>query len=191
MSRLLGWGEITYHRYENGSLPDQSHNNQLRLIKEPSNVKILLENNSDNLSSKTIKKLNKRLEEMIANKNKVEVTLPEELYKQIKMKAEKDKMNFINAAQYPKINLINIDFNYLGLEDEEIGQKNIDFKITDEVIVKDYDENFVYLTFIRKVFFTPEMFYNILVELNVIYELNEDFADDLNIITPPFFQKDE
>ena len=137
-------------------------------------------------------------------------------------------MSFINVARYPKINLINIDFNYLGLEDEEIGQKNIDLKIADEVIVKDYDENFVYLTFIRRVFFMPEMFYNILVELNVIYELNEDFADDLNmdnlekeieedrdilapvlekvsllignitnidddltIITPPFFQKDE
>jgi hypothetical protein len=137
-------------------------------------------------------------------------------------------MSFINVARYPKINLINIDFNYLGLEDEEIGQKNIDLKIADEVIVKDYDENFVYLTFIRKVFFTPEIFYNILVELNVNFELNEDFADDLNmdnlekeieedreilapvlekvsllignitnidddltIITPPFFQKDE
>ena len=90
-------------------------------------------------------------------------------------------MNFINVAKYPKINLINIDFNYLGLEDKEIGQKNIDLKIADEVIVKDYDENFVYLTFIRRVFFMPEMFYNILVELNVIYELNEDFADDLNM----------
>ncbi|SDH61598.1 hypothetical protein [Halanaerobium congolense] len=137
-------------------------------------------------------------------------------------------MSFINVARYPKINLINIDFNYLGLEDEEIGQKNIDLKIADEVIVKDYDQNFVYLTFIRKVFFTPEIFYNILVELNVNFELNEDFADNLNmdnlekeieedreilapvlekvsllignitnidddltLITPPFFQKDE
>jgi hypothetical protein len=90
-------------------------------------------------------------------------------------------MGFINVAKYPKINLINIDFNYLGLEDEEIGQKNIDLKIADEVIVKDYDENFVYLTFIRKVFFAPKMFYNILVELNVIYEINEDFTDDLNM----------
>ncbi|SDK66256.1 hypothetical protein [Halanaerobium congolense] len=90
-------------------------------------------------------------------------------------------MSFINVARYPKINLINIDFNYLGLEDEEIGQKNIDLKIADEVIVKDYDQNFVYLTFIRKVFFTPEIFYNILVELNVNFELNEDFADDLNM----------
>lgn len=90
-------------------------------------------------------------------------------------------ISLINVARYPKVNLINIDFNYLGLEDEEIGQKNIDLKIADEVIVKDYDQNFVYLTFIRKVFFMPEMFYNILVELNVIYELNEDFADDLNM----------
>ena len=90
-------------------------------------------------------------------------------------------MSFINVARYPKINLINIDFNYLGLEDKEIGQKNIDLKIADEVIVKDYDQNFVYLTFIRKVFFTPEIFYNILVELNVNFELNEDFADDLNM----------
>jgi predicted acetyltransferase len=90
-------------------------------------------------------------------------------------------MSFINVAKYPKINLINIDFNYLGLEDKEIGQKNIDLKIADEVIVKDYDENFVCLTFIRKVFFAPEMFYNILVELNVIYEINEDFTDDLNM----------
>jgi hypothetical protein len=31
------------------------------------------------------------------------------------------------------------------------------------------------------VFFTPEIFYNILVELNVNFELNEDFADDLNM----------
>jgi len=90
-------------------------------------------------------------------------------------------MSLINVARYPKINLINIDFNYLGFEDKEIGQKNIDLKIADEVIVKDYDENFVYLTFIRKVFFAPEMFYNILVELNVIYEINEDFTDDLNM----------
>jgi len=90
-------------------------------------------------------------------------------------------ISLINVARYPKVNLINIDFNYLGLEDEEIGQKNIDLKIADEVIVKDYDQNFVYLTFIRKVFFTPEIFYNILVELNVNFELNEDFADDLNM----------
>jgi putative zinc finger/helix-turn-helix YgiT family protein len=93
ISRLLGWGEITYHRYENGSLPDQTHNNQLRLIKNPANVKVLLGNNSDNLSSKTVKKLTKRLEELLDNKNKVEVNLPEKLYRHIKLKAQKDQMS--------------------------------------------------------------------------------------------------
>jgi hypothetical protein len=67
------------------------------------------------------------------------------------------------------------------MEKEEFNQQNIDLKIIDEFNVKDYDEDYIYLTFRRKVFFNPEMFYNILVELNVIYELNEDFEEDLNI----------
>ena len=32
MSKLLGWKDITYQRYENGSLPEQEHNEQLLLI---------------------------------------------------------------------------------------------------------------------------------------------------------------
>lgn len=90
-------------------------------------------------------------------------------------------MSFINLARYPKINLLNIDFNYLGMENEEFNQQNIDLKIADKFEVIDYDEDYVYLTFRRKVFFYPEMFYKILVELNVMYELNEDFEDDLNM----------
>jgi hypothetical protein len=90
-------------------------------------------------------------------------------------------MNFINVSRHPKINLRNIDFNYLGMVKEEFNQQNIDLKIIDEFNVKDYDEDYIYLIFRRKVFFNPEMFYNIIVELNVIYELNEDFEEDLNI----------
>jgi hypothetical protein len=137
-------------------------------------------------------------------------------------------MSFINITRYPKINLLNVDFNYLGMENEEINQQDINLKIIDKFVVKDYDEDYVYLTFSRKVFFNPEIFYNILVELNVTYELNEDFEDDMNldslekeieeesdilapvlekvsllignitnidddltIVTPPFFHKDE
>ncbi|KXS46577.1 MAG: hypothetical protein AWL62_2891, partial [Halanaerobium sp. T82-1] len=40
-------------------------------------------------------------------------------------------MSFINLARYPKINLLNIDFNYLGMENEEFNQQNIDLKIAD------------------------------------------------------------
>lgn len=92
-------------------------------------------------------------------------------------------MSFINLARHPKINLSNINFNYLGMEEEEINQQNIDLKIEDEFIVKDYDEDYVYLIFRRRVFFNPEIFYDILVELNVIYELKKDFKAKLNMET--------
>lgn len=32
MSRFLGWGEITLHRYESGGLPDRVHNDLLKMI---------------------------------------------------------------------------------------------------------------------------------------------------------------
>lgn len=32
MSRFLGWGEITLHRYESGGLPDRVHNDLLKII---------------------------------------------------------------------------------------------------------------------------------------------------------------
>jgi len=92
-------------------------------------------------------------------------------------------MSFINLARHPKINLSNINFNYLGMEEEEINQQNIDLKIEDEFIVKDYDEDYVYLIFRRRVFFNPEIFYDILVELNVIYELKKGFKAKLNMET--------
>ena len=35
VSRLLGWGEITIHRYENGAIQDNVHDSTLRLIENP------------------------------------------------------------------------------------------------------------------------------------------------------------
>lgn len=100
ISKLLGWGEITYHRYEKGSLPDQTHNNQLRLIKDPKNVKILLKNNSKNLKDETIVKLNNQLKEIMDYKNKLEINLPGELYRKIKIKADKDGMTMSEYALF-------------------------------------------------------------------------------------------
>lgn len=38
-SRLLGWGEITIHRYETGAIQDEPHNDVLMFIKEFDNFK--------------------------------------------------------------------------------------------------------------------------------------------------------
>ncbi len=42
-SLLLGWGEITLHRYESGALQDEAHNAELLLLRDPENFRILFE----------------------------------------------------------------------------------------------------------------------------------------------------
>lgn len=38
LSKLLGWGEVTLSRYENGALQDDSHDIMLKMINEPHNL---------------------------------------------------------------------------------------------------------------------------------------------------------
>ncbi len=61
LSRLLGWGEITIHRYENGAVQDNAHNNFLRLIEDPQNMQKFLESNRNKLPSYTMARLEKRI----------------------------------------------------------------------------------------------------------------------------------
>ena len=63
LSRLLGWGEITIHRYENGAIQDKVHNSTLRLIEDPQNMKKIFEANR----SKVPPYAAARLEERIAS----------------------------------------------------------------------------------------------------------------------------
>jgi putative zinc finger/helix-turn-helix YgiT family protein len=104
MSRLLGWGEITYHRYENGSLPNLSHNNQLALIKNPNNVKTILENASHKLSEKEVGELEKTIEKLVkletSFNNKISCTIPNEFYKELQSEANNLKMNIDEYTRY-------------------------------------------------------------------------------------------
>lgn len=63
-SRLLGWGEITLHRYEAGGLQDEAHNNELILMKDPENFRVLFDQYRDRLASRVIRRIEKRLEEL-------------------------------------------------------------------------------------------------------------------------------
>jgi len=65
MARLLGWGDITVHRYENGALQDAAHDSLLRLISEPSNLKTLVDGAGDRLPEATLEKLRERLDETL------------------------------------------------------------------------------------------------------------------------------
>ncbi len=61
LSRLLGWGEITLHRYESGGLQDEAHNTVLQLISEPENMNKIFENHTNLLSPLEAKKLKERI----------------------------------------------------------------------------------------------------------------------------------
>jgi putative zinc finger/helix-turn-helix YgiT family protein len=62
-AQLLGWGEITLHRYENGSLQDAAHDAQLRMAERPENVRILLESNGERITPRQRETVERRLEE--------------------------------------------------------------------------------------------------------------------------------
>jgi len=62
-SLLLGWGEISLHRYESGSLQDAAHDAQLRMAERPENVRILLEANGDRLTPRQREVVIRRLRE--------------------------------------------------------------------------------------------------------------------------------
>jgi len=64
-SRLLGWGEITIHRYENGAIQDNVHNNFLRFIEDPQNMQKLFETNRNKLPSYTAARLEKRMANLL------------------------------------------------------------------------------------------------------------------------------
>jgi putative zinc finger/helix-turn-helix YgiT family protein len=51
-SLLLGWGEITAHRYESGSLQDAAHEAALRMAESPANIRVYLKANGHKLTSR-------------------------------------------------------------------------------------------------------------------------------------------
>jgi len=65
LSRLLDWGEITVHRYENGAIQDNVHNNFLRFIEDPQNMQKLFEANRNKLPSYTAARLEKRMTNLL------------------------------------------------------------------------------------------------------------------------------
>lgn len=65
LSNLLGMGEVTIHRYESGSIPDDVHNQLLVMMQNPWNMKKILTMRGDNLPASQKRKVVARLEQLI------------------------------------------------------------------------------------------------------------------------------
>ena len=78
-SLLLGWGEITLHRYEGGSLQDASHETALRLAQDPANIRVYLAANGHKLTARQRAGLETRLR-AIAGEERAECLQPMERF---------------------------------------------------------------------------------------------------------------
>jgi putative zinc finger/helix-turn-helix YgiT family protein len=65
LSKLLGWGEITIHRYESGNLQDEVHDEVLKFIVKPENLLEIYEKQAHLLAPHISEALKKRINELI------------------------------------------------------------------------------------------------------------------------------
>lgn len=61
LGAVLDWGPITIHRYETGSLPDESHNQVLRFVQDPYNMAKIIRDNPGAFDRETYRKIINRL----------------------------------------------------------------------------------------------------------------------------------
>lgn len=66
LGTLLGWGEITIHRYENGNLPDEAHNQVLQFIEDPFNMEYMMETYGHRLNQAAHQRVSSRLTELLS-----------------------------------------------------------------------------------------------------------------------------
>ncbi|MGM0411075.1 MAG: hypothetical protein ACQEQF_09985 [Bacillota bacterium] len=80
----------------------------------------------------------------------------------------------IKPSRNPEIDLLNAEFNYIGLDEENTEIPEIKFRIEDSYSLKDFDEEKVYIEVKRKVFYEPAVLYNITVNLRVGFYINKE-----------------
>ncbi len=73
LGKILGWGEITVHRYENGSIPNPSHHKMLKFLEEPQIMKKLLEEAKDSIPQATYKRIIDNINSALCDKESAEL----------------------------------------------------------------------------------------------------------------------
>ncbi|MCK5827857.1 DUF4065 domain-containing protein [Candidatus Bipolaricaulota bacterium] len=68
LAQLVGWGEVTVSRYENGAIQTRGHDHFLRLLKDPENIRRLLDEGEPGLSLQVSEQLGARLDELLRSR---------------------------------------------------------------------------------------------------------------------------
>lgn len=70
LAQLVGWGEVTVSRYENGAIQTRGHDHFLRLLKDPENIRRLLDEAEPGLSLQVSEQLEARLDDLLKSKER-------------------------------------------------------------------------------------------------------------------------
>jgi putative zinc finger/helix-turn-helix YgiT family protein len=80
LSSLLRWGEITVHRYEAGGLQDEVHDKFLKLIAEPINMAIIVEENEKYLPEYLRVRLKEKIKEILKEESEPKLKIAFDRY---------------------------------------------------------------------------------------------------------------
>lgn len=98
LAKILGWSHATLSRYETGALQSTSHNNELALIENPSNMLMLLDVNKDNISDFEYDEIRRDIFDKF-NENNVSLKFSKETYHQLSLLAND---NFVDVETLAK-----------------------------------------------------------------------------------------
>lgn len=88
LGKLLGWGEVTVHRYESGAIPDASHNLMLKALRNPEIVSDFLFESKEAIPKSTFRRAAEKAQALIEQK-----------------KHEMFKERLISRFRHPSLNL--------------------------------------------------------------------------------------
>ena len=87
-------------------------------------------------------------------------------------------MGLIKQNNKFEIDLLNVNFDFIGFK--ENSPENFEMKVHDNYEIDGFNEDIVGINYSREVYYKPEMIFNILVRLRIIYDINKEEEKELN-----------
>src|SRR6056297_154884 len=86
-------------------------------------------------------------------------------------------MSLIKQNMDFEIILLNVNYEYVGLDKDSL--EDSEMVVLDDYKIDDFNEDQVSISLTRKVYYEPEMIFNITVTLQIVYNINKDSKQKL------------
>lgn len=87
-------------------------------------------------------------------------------------------MGLIKQNRGFEIDLLNANFEFVGFEED--AAEDFKFIVYDDYAIESFNEDIVAINLTRKVYYEPEMLFNITVKFRIVYDINKEEEKELN-----------